>query len=74
MSTRRSAPAHRVTGSVRTGYTGDPARPVYVEVDVDDQAEPVRLLLDHGQAADLDLGLFTLRPSVSGEEHHAPVT
>ncbi|WP_436785785.1 hypothetical protein [Yinghuangia sp. YIM S10712] len=73
MTTRRTAPAHRVTGPVRTGYTGDPTRPVFVEVDVEGHAEPVRLLLDFDQAEDADLGLYSLRPSVAGEEHRAPV-
>lgn len=66
MSRHRPIAALPVTGPVRTGYTGDPERPVYIEADVDGHAEPVRLILDFAQAEDLDLGLYILRPSVSG--------
>ncbi|HSA48784.1 MAG TPA: hypothetical protein VLH10_01550 [Yinghuangia sp.] len=73
MSTRRQTLTMKVTGPVRTGYTGDPTRPVFVEVDIEEHTEPVRLLVDFDQAETLDLGLFTLRPSVAGEDHRAPV-
>lgn len=57
---------HRVKGAFKTGYSGVPDRPYFFEVKVEGQSDPIRFLLTPAQGADLDMGLFLLRPHVSG--------
>lgn len=64
-STSPGQHVHRVVGTFKTGYSGDPQRPFFFEV-TNEGGETVRYLLQADQAYDLDMGLFLLRPIVSG--------
>jgi hypothetical protein len=57
---------HRVSGKFKAGYSGDTQQPLFFEVNVEGQVKPIRFLVTPEQAYDLDIGMYLLRPEVSG--------
>lgn len=66
---------HRVTGEFKTGRSGDEQQPLFFEVNVEGESKPIRFLVTPEQAYDLDIGMYLLRPEVSGRNPDGtPVT
>lgn len=57
---------HRVSGKFKAGYSGDKDQPLFFEVNVEGESKPFRFLVTPEQAYDLDIGMYLLRPEVSG--------